>query len=397
MLRLSLPRFPKSVHLLFALQALANTGMSLVTTTTALAATTIAADPALVTLPMALQYLATMVATSPASFLMRRLGRRGGFTIGAGIMAAGGLVSAYALLVRSFPLYCAGALLIGSFNAFAMYYRFTAAEAAGEGARGRAISYVLAGGVVAAFCGPELAIWAKDLLLPVIFAGSFVALAGLALASAVVIRFLEVPGLTAAERRESGRPLGEILRQPTAVVALLGATLGYGGMSTVMTSTPLAMADCGHSFSDTAFVIQWHVFGMYAPAFFMGRLIQFFGVRRVMLAGVVLMLGCLATNLMGVAVANFWLALLLLGLGWSCLFVGATTLLTYAYRPPERTKVQALNDTLVFAVVALGSFSSGALQNLFGWHAVNLAILPGLMIAGGAIVWLSRRPEPQAA
>jgi len=396
MLSFALPRFKRTVHLLFVCQALANTGMSLVTTTTALAALTIADDPALVTLPMALQYLSTMVFSSPASLLMRRIGRRAGFTVAAGIVISGGLVSALALLRRDFPLYCLGGVLIGCFNAFAMYYRFAAAEVAGEGMRSKAISYVLAGGVVAAFCGPELASWAKDLFLPVVFAGSFVALVCLGAASMVVLRFIEVPDLLPAERKESGRPLAEIIRQPSVVVALLGATLGYGGMATVMTSTPLAMSDCGHSFGDTAFVIQWHVFGMYAPSFVMGTLIARFGVIRVMLVGVVLMLLCLAINLAGVAVINFWSALLLLGLGWNCLFVGATTLLTYAYRPAERTKVQALNDTLVFAVVSLASFGSGAIESLVGWQAVNLANLPALFIAGGAIVWLALRSPRMA-
>ena len=385
------PRFKRTVHLLFVCQALANTGMSLVTTTTALAAQTIAPDPAVVTLPMALQYLATMAFSSPASFLMGRLGRRSGFAVGTAIVIAGGLISAAALLVRSFPLYCLGAVLIGGFNGFATYYRFAAAEAAGEGLRSRAISYVLAGGVVAAFCGPELARWAKDLFLPVVFAGSFVALAALGCMSLLVVRFIALPTPTPAERKGSGRPLGEIVRQPSVIVALLGATLGYGAMSTVMTSTPLAMYDCGHSFGDTAFVIQWHVFGMFAPAFFMGHLIARLGVLRVMFAGVVLMLLCFAINFAGVSVINFWAALMLLGLGWSCLFVGATTLLTYAYRAAERTKVQAFNDTLVFAVVALGSFGSGALQNLVGWRAVNLAILPGLLVVGCAVIWLGLR------
>jgi len=391
MLGTAVSRFNRTIHLLFLCQALANTGMSLVTTSTALAAQTIAPDPALVTLPMALQYLATMAFSSPASLLMRRLGRRGGFGVGAGILIAGALLSALALLVRSFPIYCLGAVLIGGFNGFAMYYRFTAAEVAAEGMRSRAISYVLAGGVVAAFCGPELARLSKDLLQPIVFAGCFAALALLGCASLLVIRFLAVPPTPLAEGKGSGRPLGEIMRQPTAIVALLGATLGYGAMSTVMTSTPLAMYDCGHSFGDTAFVIQWHVFGMYAPAFFMGHLIQRLGVLRVMTAGVVLMLLCLGVNLAGLSLAHFWAALLLLGLGWSCLFVGATTLLTYAYRPAERTKVQAFNDTLVFAVVALASFASGALQNLNGWHAVNLAILPALLVAGTAVLWLGLR------
>jgi len=389
--------YQKNVQILFLCQALANTGTSLVVTTTALAAQTIAPNPAWVTLPFALQFVAMMLSSSPASFLMRRFGRRAGFTFAAGILTMAGLLAAYALMIRSFPLYCLAGVMIGSFNGFAMYYRFTAAEVTHEAMRSKAISYVMAGGVVAALCGPTLAIWARDLLAPVIFAGSFVVLAGLALTSILVLRFLEVPGLSAAERRDSGRPLGEIVRQPVFMVALLSATIGYASMNVVMTSTPLAMIICGLSFRDTATVIQWHVLGMYAPAFFMGGLIQRFGAQPVMLAGIALMLACIGINLAGVALLNFWSALLLMGVGWSCLFIGATSLLTSTYAPGERAKVQALNDTSVFALVALGALSSGALQSLFGWNAVNLAILPGLVIVGIGLFWLRLRPAVQPA
>jgi MFS family permease len=392
-----LKKLNKNVHLLFLLQALANTGTSLVVTTTALAAQTIATQKALVTLPFALQFVGTMVTTGPASLLMHRIGRRAGFTCASLMLMAAGLLAAFALMQRSFLLYCVAGAMIGCFNAFAMYYRFTAAEVTGEAMRARAISYVMAGGVVAALFGPNLAIWARDLLDPVQFAGSFVVLAGLALASIVALRFLDVPGLSPEERKAGGRPLAEIARQPVFIVAILGATIGYGAMSTVMTSTPLAMIDCGHSFGDTALVIQWHVVGMYAPAFFMGHLIHRFGVRQVMLLGVVLTLACVGINLLGIDVLHFWSALVLLGLGWSCLFIGATTLLTHAYRPAERAKVQAVNDTLVFGVVTVGSLGSGALESLIGWHAVNLAVLPGLFIVAVSIFWLRGQIRPATA
>src|SRR5579875_1343343 len=232
------PRFSKNVHILFACQALANTGTAVVATTSALAAQTIAADQSLVTLPLALQYLATMLSTAPASFLMRRIGRRAGFSCGAIIIITASLLSAYALAIASFPLFCVAGALIGSFNAFAMYYRFTAAEAAPEALRSKAISYVMAGGVVAAVCGPQLATWAKDVLAPVFFAGSYLVVAGLGAMALVLLRFVEVPGLSPAERRDSGRPLAEIARQPIFLVAVLGAMLGYSAMTTVMTATP---------------------------------------------------------------------------------------------------------------------------------------------------------------
>jgi MFS family permease len=391
------PRLGKSVHLLFLCQALANTGTSLVVTTTALAAATIADDKALVTLPFALQYVATMLTSSGASYLMRRVGRRAGFMLSTLIIMAAGLLSAYALALGNFWLYCLGGAMIGSYNAFTMYYRFAAAEAVGEGQRSKAISYVMAGGALAAFCGPQLARLARDMLAPVLYAGSFVALAALGLLSLWLLSFLDIPNLSPVERRDSGRPLAVIARQPVFIVALLGATLGYGAMTTVMTSTPLAMSECGHSFGDTAFVIQWHVFGMFAPAFFMGHLINRFGVLRMMLLGTLLMLVAIGINLLGVQVVNFWLALLSLGLGWSALFIGSTTLLTYAYTPAERAKVQALNDTLVFAVVGIGSLSSGALQHLVGWQAVNIAVMPGLLVVACAVLLLRRVPRAQAA
>ena len=387
----------KNVQILFLCQALANTSTSLVVTTTALAAQTIAPGPAWVTLPFALQFVAMMLATSPASFLMRRFGRRTGFTTAAGTMLTAGLLAAFALWWRSFPFYCLAGMLIGASNAFAMYYRFTAAEVTAEPLRNKAISYVMAGGVVAALCGPTLAVWARDLLSPVIFAGSFVVLSALAIASMLALRFLKVPGLSAAERRDSGRPIGEIARQPVFIVALLAATISFASMNVVMTSTPLAMIGCGLSFGDTALVIQWHVLGMYAPAFLMGGIIQRFGAVQVMLAGLVFMLACLAINLSGVGVWHFWSALFLMGAGWSCLFIGATSLLTQAYRPAERAKVQAMNDTAVFTLVAIGALSSGAIQQLLGWSAVNLAILPGLAVIGFGILWLRLRPAVQPA
>ena len=381
----------RNVQILFLCQALANTANSLVVTTTALAAATIAPDQTLVTLPFALQFVAMMLTTSGASYLMRRIGRRGGFSVGAILLILAGLLAAHALAAQSFPLYCLASFIIGSCNACAMYYRFTAAEVAEEAQRGKAISFVMAAGVIAAFCGPDLAIWARDLLAPAIFAGSFLMVSCLAGIALLALRFLRVPPLSFEERQDSGRPLGQIARQPAFIVALLGGTIAYASMNMMMTSTPLAMTACGLAFGDTATVIQWHVLGMYAPAFFIGGVIQRFGALRVMLAGITLMLFSVAVNLGGVAMLNFWAALLVMGVGWACLFVGATTLLTQTYRPAERNKVQALNDTLVFTLVATGALSSGAIQHLLGWSAVNLAILPGLAIIGLGIAWLRRR------
>ncbi|GAB6053317.1 MFS transporter [Magnetospira thiophila] len=378
----------RAVYFLVASQALAMTGASLVVTVSALAGKLLAPTPDLATLPFALQFVGTMAATIPANLFMARVGRRFGFTVGQSIGICGALISATAIYLGHFWLFALGSFLLGTHNAFWAYYRFAAAESVDVQFRPRAISYVLAGGVFAALAGPELAKNSMDLLAPILFAGSYLAIVGLSVLTIVLLQFVDIPTPHLENRKGGGRPLRVIARQPEFIVAVLSAMIGYGVMSLVMTATPLAMVACGFAFEDAAFVIQWHVLGMFAPSFFTGWLIRKFGVLRIILVGTLLNVVCMGLNLAGIELMNFWAALLALGIGWNFMFIGGTTLLTRTYQPEERAKVQSINDFSVFGMVALASFSSGALQNMIGWQAVNAAASLPILIAFAAVLWL---------
>jgi len=385
----------RNVILLALCQALFMTGTSMVITVTALAGSLCAPVPGLATLPLSLQFIATMATTVPASYVMRHFGRRTGFILGAVIGGAGGLVSFAALLNGNFVVLCVGSSLIGVLNGFSIYYRFAAADSAAEEHRARAISLVLAGGVIAAFTGPNLARFTAPLVPGASFAGTFAALAALQVVTVALLAFVKIPRLTAAERRDQGRPIGEILRQPSAIVAIVSAVAGYSAMTLVMTATPLAVIAHNFQFSDAAFIIQWHVFAMFAPSFFTGSVIKRVGVLPVIAAGGLAILGCIAINLAGADMVHFVTALVLLGVGWNFMFVGGTTLLTAVIARPEQAKVQGLNDFLVFGSVAVASLSSGALQHALGWQAVNMGALPGVSIALAAALWLGLGRRPQ--
>ena len=380
----------RDVYLLALCQALLATGNAVVISTSALVGQTLAPD-GLATLPLFLQFVAIMSTTLPASLLMRQIGRRAGFSLGAGFALVAGLVGSAAILAGSFILFCVASLAYGVFMAFGLYYRFAAADAASASFRPRAISYVLAGGIVAAIAGPELAKATDDLFGPALFAGSYAAIAVLGALTLLALLFLRIPLPSQDERTGEGRPIREIMRQPAFIVALAAAALAQGAMVLVMTATPLAMAFCGHDFDQTAFVIQWHVLGMFGPSFFTGHLIGRFGILNVMAMGALLILICLGIALSGIEVAQFWAALLLLGVGWNFMFVGATTLLTTTYEPPEKAKIQAVNDLIIFAIAALASLSSGLLHHLIGWQAVNLSVIMPMFLMLGAIFWLRQR------
>jgi MFS family permease len=390
-----------TILLLAGCQALAMTSMGVLATTAAIIGNLLAANKSLSTLPVALQMTGMMCATIPAALLMGRIGRRGGFWTGAAIGASGGVVAGGAVWAASFPLFCLGTFLIGSSNGFAQQYRFAAAELADEGFRAKAISLVLAGGVVSGVFGPETAKWSRDLFAPVLFAGCFAMVVALQLAAAILLAFVRLPpppprGVI----RGSGRPLRRIAGQKLFVVALLCGMVGNGVMSLVMTATPIAMIGCGYGFTDAAFVIQWHILGMYGPSFVTGSLIARFGLPTVLLTGAALLLACCGINLGGIAEGNFWAANLTLGIGWNFLFVGATTLLTRTYRAEERAKVQAFNDFMIFGTSTVAAFSSGALLAGFGWTTVQLTVMPFVAIAAAAILWLrlgAARAAPQYA
>lgn len=377
----------RTVLMLAGCQALAMTGGSIVGTTGAIVGNMLTPDRALSTLPIAVQQAGVMAATIPAALLMARIGRRPGFWIGLGLGAAGAVVATVAIFRGSFALFCLGTFFLGVNRGFAQQYRFAAAEIADDRYRARAISLVLAGGVVSALFGPEVAIWSRDLFGPVLFAGCYAMIVSLFLASAVLLYFVELPKPPAPLLALRGRPLREIAAEPAFIAAAAAAMVGYGVMSLVMTATPIAMLDCGHEFAAAAFVIQWHSLGMYAPSFVSGHLITRFGLTRIMLTGAVLLLLCCGINLAGLATVNFWAANLSLGIGWNFLFVGGTTLLTRTYSGEEKGKVQALNDFLVFGTVTMSSFASGALLSGVGWSMVQIAVMPFVAIAAVAVLW----------
>jgi MFS family permease len=243
------------------------------------------------------------------------------------------------------------------------------------------------GGVIAAFAGPNLANWSRH-LLPAEFSGSYAVLIGLYLLAFGLASLLQIPKPAALARSTSGRPLRVIAGQPAYLVAVASAMVGYGVMNFIMIATPLAMHDHAHRFADTAFVIQWHVFGMFVPSFFTGQLIRKFGTANIMLVGVLLLGLCVGINFAGTAVVHFWSALIFLGLGWNFLFVGATTQLTETYRPEEKARAQALNDFIVFGTVSATSLSSGAVQNILGWQIINMVVIPFLIAVFLANLWL---------
>lgn len=383
----------RNVVLLAACQALSQTGSVMTITVSALTGHLLADNKAFATLPFSLTFVMMMVATVPASLLMGRLGRRAGFTIGQCIGIVGAAVATFAILGNDFVLFAVGSGIIGVHGAFWQYMRFAAADVASVDFRSRAISYVMTGGVVAALVGPELAKASRPLFEPIMFAGTYAAIGVLAAISIMLLQFLHVPTRAVRAAGIAGRKLTEIARTPAFLVAVLSAMLGYGSMNLVMTATPLAMHAAHFGFSDSAFVIEWHVLGMFVPGFFTGHLIHRFGVLRVILTGCVLMIAAMATNLAGQGFLNFLAGLVMLGMGWNFMFAGGTTLLTEVHAPSEKAKVQALNDFLVFATVGSASFSSGALQHAFGWQAVNLAIALPVLIAflAAASLFVARR------
>ena len=380
----------KNVALLSACQGLLLTNNTILVATNALAGFALASDKALATLPVTGYIIGAALATVPASLLMRRLGRRAGFMLGAVFGILGAVTCAGAAFFHDFRLLCAGAVVLGIYNATGQYYRFAAADVASADFKSRAISLVLAGGIAGGILGPETSKITKDLLAQAVFTGSYLSLGVFCLLAIGLLSLIEIPPLTAAEQKKSGRPLAVIARQPAFVIAVLSAVVGYGVMNLLMTATPLAMMACQHPFSAAAFVIQWHAIAMFAPSFFTGALIKRFGVINIMLAGVVLNLVCIVFALAGLEVMHFWIALVLLGIGWNFMFVGGTALLTECHTPAERGKAQGVNDLAIFVTMAVTSLSSGLLFTLRGWELMNQLAVPFLVLAGAAMLWFAR-------
>ena len=349
----------------------------------------------LATLPLSVMIIGTAVSTFPISLLMRRIGRRTGFIACALVGMTGALVGLAAIILKLFTLFLVGCLLIGVYQASASYYRFAAADTASPTFRPKAISWVLTGGILAAVAGSTMVMKTVNLFAPVVFAGTWAAMAALALVASLLLIPLDIPNVTESHA-PSGRPLAEIATQPRYIVATLSAMLSYGIMVLVMTATPVAMLGCGFTVNDSAWVIQWHAIAMFLPSFFTGSLIVRFGAERVAAFGMLLLVGAAVSGLMGIRFENFAIGLILLGLGWNFGFLGGTTLLTTTYEPAEKNKAQGLNDLMVFCTNAVTSLSAGVLLAGYGWTAVNYAVFPMVALALVMIGWLfthqRRRP-----
>ena len=386
----------RSLLILALCQALAMTCSALVITTTAIVGRMVAPDPGLATLPLALQFLGLMASTRPAAAAMRRWGRRAGFSAGAmaGVLAGG--VATAGVIHQSFVAFCIGAVLTGVFLAHAMHYRFAAADTAPPAVQSRAISLVMAGGVLAAVAGPQLAAWSKDLFAPIAFAGVYTVLSGLCAFQLILLQTASLPGpgsRAAADGPRDERASSGFWNLPRRFLpAALCGMVGYGSMNLVMAVTPPAMSDCGYGFETAAFVIQWHILAMFAPAFATGHIIERLGLQNVLLGGIGLMLGAVAFNATGLTLANFSFGLVLLGIGWNFMFVGATTWLTRIQSTQNTARLQGLNDIMVFGAVAVTALSSGWLFDTLGWLAVNLAIVPGLLVTFAVVVAAPPRP-----
>ncbi len=352
----------------------------------------LAPDKGFATLPIAVMVIGTVLSSIPAAMLMRRYGRRTGFVTGAVLGLAGSLLCAFALQQRSFMLFVTGHLLLGSYQGFANYYRFAAVEATEASHSSRAISWVVAGGVVAAFLGPQLGQWGRDWIVGSLFVGSYLAQGALSLLALVILSQVQLKPV-ATTHSVAPRPLREIVSQPALQVSILGAAIGYAVMIMVMTATPLAILGCGLPGTSITPVIQWHVVGMFAPSFFTGSLIKRYGAPRIMQIGFALLLGNVVITLLGIEYLNFLSALILLGVGWNFAFIGGTTLLTQTYRPSEQLKVQAINEFSVFGLVAVASLSAGWLYDRFGWVTLNLTVVPLLIIALILTLTIERRQQ----
>ena len=346
------------------------------------------------TLPVMGYVVGGALSTSLVARTQRRFGRQRSFQIGLLVALGSALLCAYAAIHKDFWLLCFSTLVAGYYNANGTLYRFAAAELALPAVREKAVSLVMAGGLMGAIFGPNLAARTRT-LTDVPFAGAYLALAAVAVLSIVVMRFIQFPPPAAQGTQDSGRPLGLIVRQPVFIVAALAGALGYGVMNLLMAATPIAMQMCGLGFSDAAWVLEWHVIGMFAPGFFTGSLIKRFGKLQVMGAGVALYAGCIAVALSGVDLHEFVIALFLLGVGWNFLFTGSTTLALESYSAQEKDRAQGALNFCVFSVMAASSLASGILVTTSGWTWLNYGSMAPVALIGIALLWLHTTRAPR--
>lgn len=365
---------------LAAAQALAGANTTVVYATAAIIGDTLAPDKSLATMPISIFVVGMALSTLPAGAIAQRYGRRAAFLLGTACGVLVGLLSALAILAGNFWLFNAAMLFGGAYAAVVLTFRFAAADGVPPANRARALSTVMAAGILAGVLGPQLVTYTMNLWPPHMFAVTYFAQAAVALLSAGILMGVKLPVPTAAENA-AGRPLSEIIRQPAFIVAAICGVISYTLMNFLMTSAPLAMRLCGLPQEASNLGLQWHVIAMYGPSFFTGRLISRFGASRVVMAGLLLTAAAAAAGLSGLTVHHFWASLTLLGLGWNFGFVGASALVLECHRPEEKNKVQAFNDFLVFGTMVLGSFSSGGVLTNYGWDVVCWIAFPPIVIA----------------
>ncbi len=395
-------RAKRNVAVLVLAQAVLGAQMPMIFVIGGLAGGMLSSNPCLATLPISFIVFGSMTTAPWISPLMQRNGRRFGFFLGAFAGATGALVAAYGLYVGSFAILLAGSYLTGIYMSAQGFYRFAATDTASEAFRPKAVSYVMAGGLLSAIVGPQLNKLVQDAYV-VPFLGSYLAVAALNIFGMLLFFWLDLPKGSKKEPQATNtvitRSRAELIRDPRIVVAIIVGMVSYSLMNLVMTSTPLAVVGCGFTTNNANDIVSAHVLAMFAPSFFTGHLIARFGVEKIMATGLIILGGAGIVGLSGVELTHFYLALILLGLGWNFGFIGATTMLAGAHRPEERGVVQGMNDMVVFGMVTVASLASGGLMNcsggtaVEGWNAVNLAMIPFLVLAGGSLIWLVRQPR----
>lgn len=388
----------RNVAILVIAQALLGAQMPMIFTIGGLAGQSLASNLCFATLPISLIVLGSMLAANPMSWIMQRYGRRAGFWTGTLSGSIGAAIAAYGLSQASFPIFLVGSFFTGFYMSAQGFYRFAAADTASDAFRPKAISYVMAGGLASAIIGPQLVkVTSEALVVP--FMGAYLAIIVINLVGSLLFLGLDIPRpAPPSPDAPKGRTTWELLTTPVIMVAIICAMVSYALMNLVMTSTPLAVVGCGFEQSNAADVVSAHVLAMFIPSFFTGHLIARFGTKKIVATGLVILAAAGLVGLQGVELENFFIALVLLGVGWNFGFIGATTMLAGAHEPHERGRIQGMNDMIVFGGVTLASLASGGLMNCSGgmpqdgWTAVNLAMVPFLALAGAALIWLWLRP-----
>jgi len=393
------PIAKRNVTILVMAQALLGAQMPIFFTLSGLAGLSLAPNVCFATLPITMIILGNVVAATPLSSFMQKYGRRIGFITGAAFGCLGAIISAYSIFIQSFNLLLLGSLLTGVYASAQAFYRFAAADASPKHFQPKAISYVLAGGLAAAIIGPQLIKLTMDsFVIP--FLGAYLAAIAINLVGSSIFLFLDMPPPAKTHPdAPAGRSRLELLKTPVIVVSIICGMVSYALMTLVMTSTPLAVVGCGYDVGNAADIVSAHVLAMYAPSFFTGHLIARFGAVRVISLGLAILGAAGLYSMTGVELEHFYIALILLGVGWNFSYIGATTMLAASYEPSEQGRAQGMNDMLVFGGVAFASLTSGALMNCSGgnaeagWQSVNIAMIPFLTLAGAALIWLVLRPE----